>query len=198
MAKNILMIVGDYVEDYEAMVPFQMLKMVGHNVHVISPGVKPGDKVKTAVHDFLPGEQSYTERAGHNFAVNTDFDSAVANLNQYHGILIPGGRAPEYLRLNAKVMEAVTHFFHAKKPVAAVCHGPLIFVGTDLVKGKKLTAYPACGPDLKAAGAHFDSTCPMDGVVVSDDGLLITACAWPAHPAWVGAFLKALGTKITL
>lgn len=191
-AKAILMLVGDYVEDYEVMVPFQALSMVGHRVDAVCPGKKPGDKVRTAIHDF-EGDQTYSEKPGHNFAITADF--ATVDATKYDALVIPGGRSPEYLRLNPKVLEIVRHFFEANKPVAAICHGPQILATAGVLKGRTCSAYPAVGPDVTGCGGTIPEI-PIDGVHV--DGNLVTAPAWPAHPAWLREFLKLLGTRIEL
>jgi protease I len=187
---KILMLCGDFGEDYEVMVPFQALLMVGHTVHAVCPGKKAGDKVRTAIHDF-EGDQTYTEKPGHNFALNATFADIQAA--DYDALVIPGGRAPEYLRLNADVLKIVRHFFDAKKPVAAICHGPQLLAAAGVLKGRTCSAYPAVGPDVTACGGSFPDV-PIDGVAT--DGNLVTAPAWPAHPAWLAAFLKLLGTRI--
>lgn len=187
--KKVLLLAGDFVEDYEAMAPFQMLKMVGYDVHTVCPGKKAGETVKTAVHDF-EGDQTYSEKRGHNFTITHDFDNV--DPADYDGLLIPGGRAPEYLRLDPKVLEVVRHFDKAGKPIAAICHGPQILVAADVLKGKKATAYPAVGPDVIMAGAEWVEPAPgADNAVV--DGNLVTAPAWPAHPAFVARFVELLG-----
>lgn len=191
-AKKILMLVGDFVEDYEAMVPFQILTMVGHTVHTVCPDKKAGDKVKTAVHDFV-GDQTYVELTGHQFVVNSDFDSV--DPNNYDALVIPGGRAPEYLRLNNRVLEIATHFMDTKKPIAAICHGPQILAAANLLKGRNMISYPAVGPECKIAGANFGEISPGADNAVTD-GNLVTAPAWPAHPEWMKQFLKVLGSKI--
>lgn len=190
--KRILLLAGDYVEDYEAMVPCQMLQMAGYVVHTVCPGKKAGETVKTAIHDF-EGDQTYSEKRGHNFAINYDFEKV--NPADYAGLVIPGGRAPEYLRLNPAILEIVRKFFEEDKPVAAICHGPQILMAADVVKGKKMTAYPSVKPELQAAGAVWaEPSAGADNAVV--DGKLVTAPAWPAHPAWIGAFIKLLGGKV--
>ncbi|MDG9921937.1 MULTISPECIES: DJ-1/PfpI family protein [unclassified Pseudomonas] len=186
-AKKILMLVGDYVEDYETMVPFQALQMVGHTVHAVCPGKSAGQTVRTAIHDF-EGDQTYSEKPGHNFALNFDF--AKVSEGAYDGLLIPGGRSPEYLRLNAEVIALVQAFAKAGKPIAAVCHGAQLLAAADVLKGRGCSAYPACAPEVRLAGGEYVEV-PMDGVHV--DGNLVTAPAWPAHPAWLAAFLKVLG-----
>jgi len=189
-AKTILMMVGDYVEDYEVMVPFQALLMVGHTVHAVCPGKGAGDKVRTAIHDF-EGDQTYSEKPGHQFTLTAAF--ADVRPENYDALVLPGGRAPEYLRLNPRVLEIVRHFFAANKPVAAICHGPQILAAAGVLKGRGCSAYPAVGPEVGACGGTFAEV-PVDGVHV--EGNLVTAPAWPAHPAWLRAFLTRLGTKI--
>lgn len=191
-AKRILMLVGDYVEDYEAMVPFQALQMVGHTVHAVCPGKKACESVRTAVHDF-DGAQTYSEKPGHNFALNAAFEEI--DPANYDALVIPGGRAPEYLRLNPRVIDVVKHFFTATKPVAAICHGPQLLAAAGVLTGRPCNAYPAVGPDVTACGGRFVEL-PIDGA--HTDGNLVTAPAWPAHPAWLKAFLKLLGTKIEM
>ena len=191
-AKKILMLVGDYVEDYEVMVPFQALLMVGHQVHAVCPGKKAGDHVATAVHDF-EGDQTYSEKRGHNFTLNATF--ADIRPETYDALVIPGGRAPEYLRLNDRVLEIVRHFAEAKKPIAALCHGLQILTAARVIEGKNCTGYPAVSPEIKAAGGRWQD-CPVDKAVT--DGNLVTAPAWPAHPEWLGQFLKVLGTRVQL
>ncbi len=192
MSKQLLILAGDYVEDYELMVPFQALQMVGYTVHAVCPDKRGGDVIRTAVHDF-EGDQTYTEKRGHNFALNLSFADVVPA--DYAGLVIAGGRAPEYIRLNPKVLEITRHFFEHDKPVAAVCHGIQVLTAAGVVKGRKLTAYPAVGPEVTLAGGEYVSV-PVDQAVV--DGKLVTAPAWPAHPIWLAKFLEVLGAKITL
>ncbi len=188
--KKILMLVGDYVEDYEAMVPFQALLMVGHTVHAVCPGKKAGDKVRTAIHDF-EGDQTYSEKPGHNFALNATF--AEIKAEEYDALVIPGGRAPEYIRLNEMVLKMVQHFSVANKPIASICHGAQVLVAAGVLAGKECSAYPAVGPDVTGAGGKFVDI-PADMAHV--DGKLVTAPAWPAHPDWLAKFLHVLGTRI--
>ncbi|HAV40864.1 MAG TPA: protease [Acidobacteria bacterium] len=191
-AKKILMLVGDYVEDYEAMVPFQMLTMVGHQVDAVCPGKKKGETVKTAIHDFV-GDQTYSEKPGHNFALTATFDEVEPK--NYDALVIPGGRAPEYIRLNEKVISIVQYFAENKKPIAAICHGPQVLVAADVLKGKLCTAYPALKPDVIRAGAKWgELNDSLSNAYV--DGNLVTAAAWPGHPEWMRKFLEVLGTKI--
>jgi protease I len=190
--KSILMLVGDYVEDYEVMVPFQALQMVGHAVHAVCPGKKSGESVRTAIHDF-EGDQTYSEKRGHNFSLNATFDQIKEQ--DYDALVLPGGRAPEYIRLNPRVLEIVRHFANAKKPIAAICHAAQILAAAGVLKGRKCSAYPAVGPDVTSAGGTFADIGMSEAIV---DGNLITAPAWPAHPAWLSKFLGVLGTKIEL
>jgi protease I len=191
MPKKILQLVGDFAEDYEVMVPFQALQMVGHTVHAVCPDKKSGDKIRTAIHDF-EGDQTYSEKRGHDFALNASFESVEPK--NYDALVISGGRAPEYIRLNARVLEIVRHFFDANKPVAAVCHGPQVLAAAGVVKGRNVSAYPAVGPEVTAAGGEYADIPVTDAVT---DDKLVTAPAWPAHPAWLSQFLDVLGTKIT-
>lgn len=189
-AKKILMLTGDYTEDYETMVPFQALLMVGHTVHAVCPGKSAGESVRTAVHDF-EGDQTYSEKPGHNFTLNASFDSVT--VADYDALVIPGGRAPEYLRLNPQVIAMVQHFANAKKPIAAICHGAQLLAAAGVLAGRTCSAYPACAPEVKAAGGSY-ADIPVDRAYL--DGNLVTAPAWPAHPDWLAKFLQLLGTRI--
>jgi protease I len=191
-AKKILVLVGDFVEDYEVMVPFQALLMIGHQVHAVCPGKKSGDTIRTAIHDF-EGDQTYSEKPGHNFTLNATFTEIQAS--DYDALILPGGRAPEYLRLNEEVLKLVRHFAETKKPIAAICHGLQLLVTAGVLKDRKCSAYPAVNPDIRLAGGKVVDI-PMDGATV--DGNLITAPAWPAHPTWLAKLLEILGTKIQL
>lgn len=188
--KKILMLVGDYVEDYEVMVPFQALLMVGHVVHAVCPDKQAGDKVRTAIHDF-EGDQTYSEKPGHNFILNATF--AEIKAEDYDALVIPGGRAPEYIRLNPTVLKMVQHFSQAYKPMAAICHGAQVLAAAGVVAGKACSAYPAVGPDVTLAGGQYVDI-PVDQAHV--DGNLVSAPAWPAHPDWLAKFLHLLGTRI--
>ena len=190
MAKKILMLVGDYAEDYETMVPFQALQMVGHTVHAVCPDKRAGDACATAIHDF-EGDQTYSEKRGHNFTLNATF--AEIDPAGYDALVIPGGRAPEYLRLNARVLEIVRHFAQAGKPIAAVCHGAQLLTAAGVLEGKACSAYPACAPEVKLAGGTYVEIAVDQA---HTDGNLVTAPAWPAHPAWLAQFLAVLGTRI--
>ena len=191
-AKKILFLTGDFAEDYETMVPFQALLMLGHAVHAVCPGKKSGETIKTAIHDF-EGDQTYTEKPGHLFTLNASFDEI--DPAGYDAVMIAGGRAPEYLRLNEKVLAAVRHFAAAGKPVAAVCHGAQLLAAADVIRGKRISAYPACAPEVKLAGGTYADIAVTDAVT---DGQFVTAPAWPAHPAWLAQFVKLLGTEIHL
>jgi deglycase len=191
MGKKILMLVGDFVEDYEVMVPFQALQAVGHTVHAVCPDKAAGDTVRTAIHDF-EGDQTYSEKPGHNFALNATF--AEIDPADYDALVIPGGRAPEYLRLNDAVLDIVRHFFDRDKPTAAICHGPQILTAAGVVKGRTVSSYPAVGPEVELGGGTAPGI-PVDQAVT--DGKLVSAPAWPAHPAWIAQFLQVLGTRIT-
>lgn len=185
-AKKILMITGDFTEDYETMVPFQTLLAVGHKVHAVCPGKKAGESVATSIHDF-EGDQTYSEKRGHNFTLNATF--AEIDVADYDALVIPGGRAPEYLRLDKDVIAAVQHFFKVGKPVAAICHGAQLLAAARVIEGRTVSAYPACRPEVELAGGTY-AEIAIDGAVT--DGNLVTAPAWPAHPAWLSQFMTAL------
>ena len=191
-AKKILMLVGDFGEDYEIMVPFQALLAVGHTVHAVCPDKKAGDWIATAIHDF-EGHQTYSEKPGHRFTLNATF--AEVKPKTYDALVIPGGRAPEYLRLNPKVLDLVRHFFTAKKPVAAICHGAQLLAAAGVLEGRTCSAYPACRAEVEVARGKY-AEIAIAGAVT--DGNLVTAPAWPAHPAWLAQFLQVLGTRVTL
>lgn len=192
MSKKILMLCGDYGEDYETMVPFQAMLAVGYTVHAVCPEKKAGDHVMTAIHDF-EGAQTYSEKPGHRFTLNANF--AEVNTAHYDGLLIPGGRGPEYLRLTPRVLEITREFADAGKPIAAVCHGAQILTAVPgIIKGRRISAYPACRPEVELAGATY-AEIAIDAAVT--DGPFVTAPAWPAHPAWLAQFFALLGTRIS-
>lgn len=192
MKRKLLMIVGDFVEDYEAMVPLQMLRMVGHTVDVVCPEKSAGETVATAIHDF-EGHQTYSEKPGHHLAITADFDSL--DETAYDGLIVPGGRAPEYLRLNQRVLEIVRHFASSSKPIAAICHGPQLLAAAGVLSGRQSSAYPACAPEVQVAGGtYIEPAASMDSA--HTDGNLVTAPAWPAHPAWMRQYLELLGSTI--
>ena len=183
---KILMIVGDYVEDYEVMVPFQALQMIGHIVHAVCPEKKAGQQVRTAIHDF-EGDQTYSEKRGHNFTLNASWDETMAE--SYDALVLPGGRAPEYLRLNHQVLETIRHFAREKKPIAAICHAAQLLTAAGVVNGRRVSAYPACSPEIEMAGGKYIALGMAEALA---DGELVTAPAWPAHPAWLAKFLEVL------
>jgi len=190
-AKRILFLVGDFAEDYEVMVPFQALTMVGHLVHAVCPGKKAGEKIKTAIHDF-EGDQTYTEKPGHNFVLNASF--AEANAQSYDALMIAGGRAPEYLRLDKRLIAIVRLFAAEKKPIAAICHAAQVLAAADVIRGRQVSGYAACAPEVRLAGGEYVET-PPDGAI--RDGNLVTGFAWPAHPQFLALFLEVLGTRIS-
>jgi protease I len=189
--KKILMLAGDFVEDYEVMVPFQALQMIGHTVDAVCPEKKAGQTVRTAVHDF-EGDQTYSEKPGHNFTLNADFDAVRAE--DYDALVIPGGRAPEYIRLDQRVLQMVRHFADSGKPIAAICHGAQLLAAAGVLENRACAAYPAVGPDVSRAGGRFVDIAVDQAHV---DGNLVTAPAWPAHPVWLARFLEVLGTRVT-
>jgi protease I len=166
--------------------------MVGHKVDAMCPGKAKGDHVLTAIHDF-EGAQTYSEKPGHRFTLNATFDAIKPE--DYDAVVIPGGRAPEYLRMDPRVIKAVQHFAQANKPIAAICHAAQLLAAADVIRGRKLSAYPACAAEVRLAGGEY-AEIGMDQAIT--DGNLVTAPAWPAHPAWMRQFLAVLGTKITL
>jgi protease I len=190
--KKILMLVGDFVEDYEVMVPFQALQMVGHMVHAVCPGKRSGQTVRTAIHDF-EGDQTYSEKPGHNFTLNATF--AEVRPEDYHALVIPGGRAPEYLRLNDQVLALVRHFAQQNKPIAVICHGAQLLSAAGVLQGRSCSAYPAVAPEIRSAGGQWMDI-GFDKAHV--DGNLVSAPAWPAHPQWLARFLDVLGARIEL
>ncbi len=191
-AKRLLLLCGDFAEDYETMVPFQALQAVGHRVDAVCPDKRAGDTIATAIHDF-EGDQTYSEKPGHRFTLNADF--ADVDPADYDGLVVVGGRAPEYLRLNERVIELVRHFFSADKPVAAICHGAQLLAAARVLEGRRCSAYPACRPEVELAGGRYADIAVDDAVT---DGNLVTAPAWPAHPTWLAQFLAVLGTRIEL
>jgi protease I len=190
MARKVLVLVGDFVEDYEVMVPFQALKAFGYDVDVVCPDKVKGQIVKTSIHDF-EGDQTYTEKVGHNFVLNATF--ADVRERDYDALAIPGGRSPEYLRLDPRVIELVTQFAKSGKPIAAICHGPQILATARLIAGKRINAYHTCRPDIESAGATY---VPLEADEAVTDGIFITAPAWPAQAAWIAGLVAALGTRV--
>jgi protease I len=180
-AKKILMLVGDFVEDYEVMVPFQALLMVGHTVHAVCPDKKQGEQVRTAVHDF-EGDQTYSEKPGHHFTLNASFEEVRAE--DYDALVIPGGHAPEYIRLNAAVLENVRHFSEADKPIAAICHGAQVLAAAGVIEGRGCSAYPTAAV---AEAAATPSASMINGSNKSDTGM-----ASPFSPFRAGSSIKWL------
>ena len=191
-AKRLLLLCGAFAEDYETMVPFQALQAVGHRVDAVCPDKRAGESIATAIHDF-EGDQTYSEKPGHRFTLNAEF--AAVDPADYDGLVVAGGRAPEYLRLNERVIEVVRHFFTEDKPVAAICHGAQLLAAARVLEGRTCSAYPACRPEVELAGGRYADIAVDDAVT---DGKLVTAPAWPAHPAWLAQFLAVLGTRIEL
>ena len=191
-AKQILFLVGDFAEDYEVMVPFQALSMLGYVVHAVCPEKRAGDQIKTAIHDF-EGHQTYTEKPGNNFTLNATF--ADADAKDYHALMLTGGRAPEYLRLDPRVIALVRAFAAESKPIAAICHAVQILAAADVIRGRRVSGYAACAPEVRLAGGEYVET-PPDGAV--RDGNLVTGFAWPAHPQWLSLFLAALGARVDI
>jgi protease I len=192
MPKKILLLAGDFVETYEVMVPFQALLMLGCEVHAVCPGKTAGQSVATAVHDF-EGQQTYSEKRGHNFALNYDFERV--DPAAYDGLYVPGGRAPEYLRLNPRVLTLIKHFFDANKPVGMICHGVQLLAAAGVCRGRRMMCYPACQPELELAGGTFvEPDAGFTNAVV--DRNLASAAAWPAHPALLREFAKLLGLNV--
>jgi len=184
--KKLLMVVGDFGEDYEIMVPFQALQAVGHEVDAVCPERGAGDTVKTAIHDFR-GDQTYLEERGHDFELTATLDEI--DPADYDGLVVPGGRAPEYLRTYDAVIETVQHFFEEDKPVGSLCHGPQILAAAGVLDGYEVTSYPAVRPECEAAGCSWVDE-------VTTDGNLVTGQAWPDHPEWIAQFLDLLGTEV--
>ena len=191
-AKQILFLVGDFAEDYEVMVPFQALSMLGYVVHAVCPEKKAGDTIRTAIHDF-EGHQTYAEKPGHNFTLNATFAEVAAK--DYHALMLTGGRAPEYLRLDPRVIALVQAFAAEDKPIAAICHAVQILAAADVLRGRRVSGYAACAPEVRLAGGEYVET-PPDGAI--RDGTLVTGFAWPAHPQWLSLFLAALGARVDI
>ncbi len=189
MTKKILLLTGDCAEDYEVKVPQQALMMLGYQVDVAAPNKKVGDTLQLVVHDFV-NLDTYIELTGHRIPV--DIAAADVNPDDYIGLVIPGGRAPEYIRMYDESIAIVQAFFAADKPVAAVCHGTQLLAAADVLSNRSVTSYPACSAECRLAGAAW-----QDQPVVTC-GKLVTAQAWPNHPAWLKAFVDLLGAQITI
>ncbi|MFJ6216371.1 DJ-1/PfpI family protein [Streptomyces sp. NPDC092296] len=187
MTTKILIIAGDAAESLEVLYPYQRLREEGYEVHIAAPSRK---KLRLVVHDFEDGFDTYTEKPGYTWPADLAFSEV--DPADYAALVIPGGRAPEYLRNNPDVKRITAHFFGGDKPVAQVCHGPLISAATGSLAGRRTAAYPALEPDIAAAGAVYE-----DGEAVVD-GVLVSARAWPDHPGWMRAFVEVLRSKAPL
>jgi protease I len=157
-----------------------------------APGKKAGEKIKTAIHDF-EGDQTYTDKPGHNFTLNANFSDVAPDA--YDALILPGGRAPEYLRLDNRLIEIVRSFDAERKPIAAICHAAQILAAADVIRGRRVSAYAACAPEVRLAGGEYVET-PPDGAI--RDGNLVSGFAWPAHPQFLALFLEVLGTRVSL
>ena len=178
---KVLMLAGDAAESLEVMYPYQRLLEEGYEVHIAGPSKK---KLQFVVHDFVDGYDTYTEKPGYTW----DADLAFADVDpsEYVALVVPGGRAPEYIRNDPDVQRIIRHFFGEDKPVAQLCHAPLALASAGVLAGRRSAAYPALEPDVKAAGAEF-----VDGGGVID-GVMVSARAWPDHPSWMREFLRIL------
>ncbi|CAD2216642.1 DJ-1/PfpI family, putative [Angomonas deanei] len=192
MAKKILLLAGDFAEDYEVMVPYQVLELLGYQVDVVCPGKKSGDKIATVLNEMAEF-QTYIELRAHNFTLNKSFDEVKAA--DYSGFYIAGGRAPEYIRLDKTVIELTKHFFQSNLPVAAICHGIQVLTAAGVVKGRTLTCYPAVSPEIVLAGGTYKEVDLIEAVV---DGNLVTSPAWPGHQKILRIFAELLGAKISI
>lgn len=181
---KILILTGDAAESLEVMYPYQRLLEEGYDVHIAAPSKK---KLRFVVHDFEPGYDTYTEKPGYSW----DADLAFADVEpgDYAALVVPGGRAPEYIRNDPEFARIVRHFFDGEKPVAQICHAALGLVAAGVLEGRRTAAYPAIAPDVERGGAEFvDSEAVVDGTMVS-------ARAWPDHPAWMREFVRVLREK---
>jgi protease I len=183
MAK-VLILAGDAAESLEVMYPYQRLLEEGYEVHIAAPSKK---KLQFVVHDFEDGFDTYTEKPGYTW----DADLAFSDVDpaDYVALVVPGGRAPEYIRNDADVQRIIRHFFDDEKPVAQLCHAPLALAAAGVLEGRRTAAYPALEPDVTAAGAEF-----VDGAGIVD-GTMVSARAWPDHPEWMREFMKLLAER---
>lgn len=188
--KHVLMIAGDFSEDYEVMVPFQALSMLGLVVDVVCPNKRAAETIRTAVHDF-EGDQTYTEKPGHLFRMTAAFFGVEPE--RYAGLYLPGGRAAEYLRLDREVLSITRHFMTGSQPVAAICHGVQILAAADCLRGRRLTAYPAVRPEVEAVGGTWVDAGPGETVV---DRNLVTSPTWAGHPSILKNFVELIGVRI--
>ena len=191
--KKILMLTGDFTEEYEIFVFQQAMEAVGHKVHVVCPDKKAGDILRTSLHDF-EGDQTYTEKLGHNFVINKTFADAERELDGYDAVYCAGGRGPEYIRTDKRVQAIVRHFHEANKPIFTICHGVQILIAVDgVVRGKKVAALGACEPEVALAGGTYIDLSPTEAYV---DGTMVSAKGWTALAAFMRECLKVLGTEI--
>lgn len=190
--KKVLLIAGDFTEDYELMVPVQIFDCIGMQVSTVCPGKRAGEKIKTAIHDF-EGDLTYTEKPGHLFTLNETFDTV--KREEFDGLYLPGGRSPEYQRLIPQVIEIIQYFMQVNKPVASICHGAQFLTAADVVRGRSLTAYPAMEPDIIASGGKYISLSPNEAMT---DGNLTTSPAWPGNGALVREFIRLLGGAVVV
>ncbi|MET9297031.1 DJ-1/PfpI family protein [Streptomyces sp. NPDC003077] len=187
MAAKILILTGDAAESLEVLYPYQRLREEGYDVHIAAPTRKT---LRFVVHDFEHGFDTYTEKPGYTWPADLAFSEV--DPGQYAALVLPGGRAPEYLRNDPELRKVLKAFFDADKPVAQICHGPLLTASIGALNGRRLTAYPALEPDMQAAGASF-----RDAEVVVD-GTLVSSRAWPDHSGWMREFIKVLRAKVPL
>jgi protease I len=178
---RILLLTGDAGEAQEIYYAKFRLEEEGWQVHIAAPEKRA---FLSVVHDFEPGFDTYTERPG--YRVQADVGIAEVKPEDYDGLVLPGGRAPEYLRNRRPAVAIVHHFLEARKPIAANCHGPLLVMAAGSVRGVKMTAYPDLEPDVRAAGAEY-----LDRPVVVD-GSLITVRGWPDNGPWMREFVRLL------
>ncbi|KAK1296705.1 hypothetical protein QJS10_CPB15g00118 [Acorus calamus] len=190
--KRILFLCGDYMEDYEVMVPFQSFQALGCLVDAVCPKKRAGESCPTAIHDF-EGDQTYSEKPGHDFTLNATFEDIDASI--YDALVIPGGRAPEYLALDEEVLALVKEFMDKGKPVASICHGQQILSAAGVLKGRKCTAYPAVKLNVVLAGATWLEPDPIDRCFT--DGNLVTGAAWPGHPEFISQLMALLNIKVS-
>ena len=191
--KKILMLTGEFTEEYEIFVYQQGMMAVGHTVHVVCPDKKAGDRIKTSLHDF-EGDQTYTEKMGHYADINKTFSEALAQLDQYDAVYCAGGRGPEYIRTDKRIQQMVKHFHDANKPIFTICHGVQILIAVDgVVRGKRVGALAACEPEVTLAGGTYVDLSPTDSLI---DGTMVSAKGWTALAAFMRDCLKVLGTEI--
>jgi protease I len=178
---RILMLTGDAGEAQEIYYAKYRLEEEGWQVQIAAPTRRV---FLSVVHDFEPEFDTYTEKPG--YRVQADLGIEEVDASGFLGLVLPGGRAPEYLRNRPKAVEIVQHFVEAGKPIAANCHGPLLVMAAGGAKGKTMTGYPELEPDIRAAGAHFVN---RDVVV---DGNLVSVRGWPDNGPWMREFVRVI------